>query len=97
MLGITCNQELAADRIRRFAVHAGTGLCAGCIQAKTLGIDRRGYIACSLHSAVNIIADFIHAHDEYNFFRSLGNGRYTIGIAIDINEHTIFCYGINAC
>ena len=72
MLGITCDQELAADRIGRLAVHAGAGLCAGCIKTEALGIDRGGHIAGALEGTVHIVTDLVHTYDKKDMPGEIG-------------------------
>ena len=50
MLRIARDQELAADRVRRFAVHAAPGLRAGGTEAEPLGITCSGEVRFSLSS-----------------------------------------------
>ena len=89
MSGISCDQELAANGIRRLAVEAFSGCLARCFHLKTLGIRRSSYISGTLHRTVKICAYFIDSHNENNLLRTLGNAGYTVGISIDIHHNTI--------
>ena len=82
--GISRDQELTADRIRGFAVEAFSGLLAGCLDVKSLGIGRSRHISGPLHSIIEVRTDFIHSHDKDHFSRSLGDTGHAIGISVDI-------------
>ena len=64
MSGISCDQELTADGIRRFAVEAFSGLLAGSLDVESLGIDGSCHISRTLHGAVQIGTYLIDADDE---------------------------------
>ena len=64
MSGETCNQELAADRIRGLTVHTGSGLCAGRRETESLGINRCGHISGALHGTVDVLTYLVHTYDE---------------------------------
>ena len=92
--GISRDQELTADRIRGFAVEAFSGLLAGCLDVKSLGIGRSRHISGPLHSIIEVRTDFIHSHDKDHFSRSLGDTGHAIGISVDIHHDTVACDGI---
>ena len=94
MPGVPRDKELAADRIRGLAVHAGSGLGARRIQAEALRIGRCRDVSGTLHGAVDIVADLIHAHDKQDLLRALRDRGYTVGITIDIDEDAVFGHRI---
>ena len=89
MSGISCDQELAANGIRRLAVEAFSGCLARCFHLKALGIRRSSYISGTLHRTVKICAYFIDSHNKNNLFRSLSNTGYAVGIPINIHQNAI--------
>ena len=91
MSGKAGDQKLAADRIRRLAIKAGTLLGARGIQAEALSVDRSSDVTGALHGTVDIIADFIHADDEKNMLRTLSDRGYAVGVAIDVYEDAVVC------
>ena len=91
MSGKAGDQELAADRIRRLAIKAGTLLGARGIQTKALSVDRSSNVTGALHGTVDIIADFIHADDEKNMLRTLSDRGYSVGVAVDVYEDAVVC------
>ena len=44
--GVAGNQELAADCVGVFAVHAGACFAAGGAESKALGVDRCCFVSC---------------------------------------------------
>ena len=96
MTGKAGDQELTADRIRGFAVHAGAGFGTGGGQAKTLGIGGGGNGTGTLHGAVHIITDLVHANDEKDFPGALGNGGNPVGIPVDIDQNAVLGDGVGA-
>ena len=52
MSGISRDQELTADGIRRLAVEAFSGFFAGSLDIESLGIDRCSHVSRTLHGAV---------------------------------------------
>ena len=88
------DQELTADGVRALAVHAFTGLRAGCGQAETLGVGRCGYVTGTFHSAVQIAADLVHADDEEHLLRSLADGGDPVRVSVNIDEDTVVRHGV---
>ena len=78
MSGKARDQELTADRVRRFAVHAGTCLRAGRIEPESLRVDRGSYISRPLHSAVHIITYLVHARDHDHLAWTLRQSRNSV-------------------
>ena len=52
MSGISRDQELTADGIRRLAVEAFSGFFTGSLDVESLGVDRCSHISRALHGAV---------------------------------------------
>ena len=94
MSGISCDQELTADGIRRFAVEAFSGLLAGSLDVESLGVDRCSHVSRTLHGTVQIGTYLIDADDEDYLSRSLSNAGNTVGIAVDIDHNTVTGDGI---
>ena len=94
MPGKAGDQKLAADCIGRLAIHAGAGLGTRRRKAKALSIGWSCYVSGSLHRAVKIRADLVHAYDKKNVFRSLRYRRNPVGIAIDVDQNSVVSHGV---
>ena len=94
MAGEAGDEELAADGIRRFAVHAGTRFGAGGIQTEALGVDGSRHITGTLHGAVPVIADLVHADDHDHLPRTLCYRADPVGIAVNIDHDAVLRYRI---
>ena len=96
MPGISCNQKLTANRIRRFTVKAFSGLLTGSLNVKTLCICRCCHISRTFHRFIKIGTDFVHSDNKYYFFRSLCDAGDTVGISVNVDHNTVVCNGIGA-
>lgn len=94
MAGVSGDQKLAADSVRRFAVKAFARLLARRFHIKSLRVCRCCYIPGALHRLVQIGAHLVHSDDEYDFSRSLRDAGNTIGISVNIYHDPIACYRI---
>lgn len=83
--GVSRYQKLAADGVRGLTVVASAGFLTGCFHRKSLGICGRRYVSGTLHGAVQIVADLIHAYNKNNLFRTLRNTGNPVGIAVNIH------------
>ena len=52
MSGISRDQELTADGIRRLTIEAFSGLLAGSLDVESLGVDRCSHVSRTLHGTV---------------------------------------------
>ena len=52
MSGISCDQELTADGIRRLTVEAFSGFFAGSLDVESLSIDGCSHVSRTLHGTV---------------------------------------------
>lgn len=93
---ITCNKELAADGIRRLAVHALPGLRAGCRKSETLCIYGSRFISCTLQGRIHITGNLVHAYNQYQLLRTVCICRNTVCISVNIYQHAIICNGVRA-
>ena len=68
MSGISGDQELTADGIRRFAVKAFSGFLTWSFDIKSLCISCSCYISGTLHCTVKIWTDFVYTYNKNYFF-----------------------------
>ena len=89
MSGISCDQELAANGIRGFAVKAFPGFFTRSFDVKPLGVDRCSHISGTFHGTVKISTHFIHSDNKDDFFGTLCNAGYAVGVAVNIDHNSI--------
>ena len=96
MLGVSRDQELTADGIRRLAVEAFSGLLAGCLDIESLGVAGGCDVSRTLHGLVDVGTYFVQTDDKYYFSRPLGDTGDTVGITVDVDHNAVAGDGIGA-
>ena len=89
MSGISGDQELTADGIRRLAIEAFSGLLAGCLDIESLGVAGSCDVSRTLHGIVDVGAYFVQTDDKYYFSRPLGDTGDTVGITINVDHNAV--------
>ena len=94
MSGKACDEYLAADRVRRFAVKASTLFRAGRIETKALHIGRRSNVPRALHCRIQVVANLIHSDDEDNVLGALCDSRNPVSVAVDIYDYSVISHSV---
>ncbi len=92
MSGESCDQELAADSIHRFAVEAFSGFLQGVLMSNLWALAVAATFLARFIALSRSGQTFVYTYNkDYIFFRTLGYAGDTVGIAINIDKDTIIC------
>ena len=87
----------AADPCGRFAVHAGSGFCAGSFAAKAFCVCRCGKVAKSVFRSGNIGYDLVGSGNKNNVFRSEDDRCNAGSGAVNVINFAVFGNCICTC
>ena len=87
----------AADSCGRFAVHAGSGFCAGSFAAKAFCVCRCGKVAKAVFCGGNVGHDFVGSRNKNYVFRSEDDRSNAGSGAVDVINFAVFGNCVCAC
>ena len=94
---ITQKGITAADSRRRFAVHAGSGFCAGSFAAKAFCVCRCGKVAKAVFGGGNIGYDFVGSRNKNYVFRSEDYRSNAGSGAVNVINFAVFSNCVCTC